>query len=101
MKKNSITPRLSKGHVKFDASSIKSEGRALHKYTNLKRKEHNEGKWLNKLDNMFVIKPKIQDENYDSSNSVAQREEMCNTPDFNKRVTPNALHELARVTAFN
>ncbi len=86
MLKKANTPRSTLKRVKFDASSIRSEGRALHKYANLKRKEHNEGRWLQKLDQMFVVTPTAEgDENQDTSN-VAQREENCgsNTPDFNK-----------------
>ena len=40
--------------MKFDVTCIKSEGRALHKYANNKRLEYQEGRWLHKLDQMFV-----------------------------------------------
>ncbi len=76
LKKGNRTPRLHK-KVKFDATSIKSEGRALRKYADVKMKEYNEGRWLQRLGSMFAS----QNENEDRTNIDR---DVCNTPEFNK-----------------
>ena len=64
MLKRDKTPKSGR-RVKFDASAIRSEGHALRKYANIKKKEYNEGKWLMKLHQMFDNDGQFQMEEFD------------------------------------